>query len=134
MSKQAANTQSLLLIDGSSYLYRAFHALPPLTTSDGAQTGALLGVLNMLNRIQQDQTPDLVAVIMDAPGKTFRDELFAEYKANRPPMPDDLREQISFAYGADVYYREQAAPGAEEINLTGELTHGESSVTNCSIH
>lgn len=86
--------KTLLLIDGSSYLYRAFHALPPLTTSKGAQTGALLGVLNMINRILHDQKPDLIAVVMDAPGKTFRDELFAEYKANRPPMPDDLREQV----------------------------------------
>ena len=87
-------SRTLLLIDGSSYLYRAFHALPPLTTSAGAQTGALLGVLNMLNRILHDQQPDLIAVVMDAPGKTFRDELFAQYKANRPPMPDDLRDQI----------------------------------------
>lgn len=94
MSKRNKKPQSLLLIDGSSYLYRAFHALPPLTTRDGSPTGALLGVLNMLNRIQTDQRPDLIAVVMDAPGKTFRDELFAEYKAHRPPMPDDLREQI----------------------------------------
>ena len=94
MSKGDKKPQSLLLIDGSSYLYRAFHALPPLTTRDGSPTGALLGVLNMLNRIQTDQRPDLIAVVMDAPGKTFRDELFTEYKAHRPPMPDDLREQI----------------------------------------
>jgi DNA polymerase-1 len=87
-------TRSLLLIDGSSYLYRAFHALPELTTSSGAQTGAIHGVLNMLHRILADLQPDLIAVVMDAPGKTFRDELYAEYKANRPPMPDDLREQI----------------------------------------
>ena len=86
--------QRLLLVDGSSYLYRAFHALPELTTSDGAQTGALLGVLNMLNRIMQDERPALIAVVMDAPGKTFRDALFAEYKSNRPPMPDALRQQI----------------------------------------
>lgn len=85
---------SLLLIDGSSYLYRAFHALPQLTSSKGDQTGALLGVLNMLNRILREQKPDMIAVVMDAPGKTFRDELFAEYKANRPPMPDELRQQI----------------------------------------
>jgi DNA polymerase-1 len=86
--------KSLLLIDGSSYLYRAFHALPELTTSKGAQTGAIHGVLNMLHKILDEQKPDLIAVVMDAPGKTFRDELFAEYKANRPPMPDDLRDQI----------------------------------------
>jgi len=94
MSKDSDKPQSLLLIDGSSYLYRAFHALPPLTTNDGSPTGALLGVLNMLVRIQKDQQPDLIGVVMDAPGKTFRDELFAEYKAQRPPMPDDLRVQI----------------------------------------
>jgi len=94
MSKDTGKPHSLLLIDGSSYLYRAFHALPPLTASDGSPTGALLGVLNMLVRIQKDQQPDLIAVVMDAPGKTFRDELFAQYKAHRPPMPDDLREQI----------------------------------------
>jgi len=92
MSK--TSSQSLLLIDGSSYLYRAFHALPPLTASDGTNTGAILGVLNMLYRILREQKPDCIAVVMDAPGKTFRDELFSEYKANRPPMPDELREQV----------------------------------------
>ncbi|MDP7041263.1 MAG: 5'-3' exonuclease H3TH domain-containing protein, partial [Gammaproteobacteria bacterium] len=86
--------RSLLLIDGSSYLYRAFHALPELTASSGAQTGAIHGVLNMLHKILGDMQPELIAVVMDAPGKTFRDELYAEYKANRPPMPDELREQI----------------------------------------
>ena len=86
--------KSLLLIDGSSYLYRAFHALPELTSSKGAQTGAVLGVLNMLHKILSDMQPELVAVVMDAPGKTFRDELYKEYKANRPPMPAELREQI----------------------------------------
>ncbi|MCP4000690.1 MAG: DNA polymerase I [Gammaproteobacteria bacterium] len=90
-----SKARSLLLIDGSSYLYRAFHALPELTNSSGAQTGAIHGVLNMLHRILTDQKPDLIAVVMDAPGKTFRDELFAEYKANRPPMPNLLREQIN---------------------------------------
>jgi len=89
-----SSNKSLLLIDGSSYLYRAFHAMPALTSSKGAQTGAVFGVLNMLHRILDDLDPDLVAVVMDAPGKTFRDDLYAEYKANRPPMPDDLREQI----------------------------------------
>ena len=89
-----SSNKSLLLIDGSSYLYRAFHAMPALTSSKGEQTGAVFGVLNMLHRILNDLEPDLVAVVMDAPGKTFRDDLYAEYKANRPPMPDDLREQI----------------------------------------
>ncbi len=94
MSNSPSAGQSLLLIDGSSYLYRAFHALPPLTASDGTNTGAVLGVLNMLYRILREHRPDRIAVVMDAPGKTFRDELFSEYKAQRPPMPDELREQI----------------------------------------
>ncbi|MEY4761883.1 MAG: hypothetical protein RLZZ200_1739 [Pseudomonadota bacterium] len=84
----------LVLVDGSSYLYRAFHALPPLTNSQGEPTGAVLGVLNMLQRFSREQPEARVVVVFDAPGKTFRDELFAEYKAHRPPMPDDLRSQI----------------------------------------
>ena len=88
------DARTLVLVDGSSYLYRAFHALPPLTNSRGEPTGAVLGVLNMLLRMQREQNPELVAVVFDAPGKTFRDELFAEYKSHRPPMPDDLRSQI----------------------------------------
>ncbi len=84
----------LVLVDGSSYLYRAFHALPPLTNSRGEPTGAVLGVVNMLQRFARDQAGSPVAVVFDAPGKTFRDELFAEYKSHRPPMPDDLRSQI----------------------------------------
>jgi DNA polymerase I len=86
-----SEARTLVLVDGSSYLYRAFHALPPLTNSRGEPTGAVLGVLNMLLRMQREQDPPLVAVVFDAPGKTFRDELFAEYKSHRPPMPDDLR-------------------------------------------
>ncbi|HHQ13435.1 MAG TPA: DNA polymerase I, partial [Chromatiales bacterium] len=84
----------LVLVDGSSYLYRAYHALPPLTTSSGQPTGAVHGVLNMLRKLKRDLHPKRIAVVFDAPGKTFRDELFEAYKANRPPMPDDLREQI----------------------------------------
>jgi len=84
----------LILVDGSSYLYRAFHALPPLTNSKGAPTGAVYGVINMLRRLIKDYQPDHMAVVFDAKGKTFRDELFPEYKATRPPMPDDLRVQI----------------------------------------
>jgi len=84
----------LVLVDGSSYLYRAFHALPPLITSQGQPTGAIKGVLNMLKRLLKDYQSDQVAVIFDAKGKTFRDEMYPEYKANRPPMPDDLRSQI----------------------------------------
>ena len=86
--------ETLVLVDGSSYLYRAFHALPPLTTAAGVPTGAVHGVLNMLNKLLREQPTKRFAVVFDAPGKTFRDELYADYKANRPPMPDDLRAQI----------------------------------------
>jgi DNA polymerase-1 len=84
----------LVLIDGSSYLYRAYHALPNLSNSSGEPTGALHGVLNMINKLVREQAGAHVAVVFDAPGKTFRDDIFAEYKANRPPMPDDLRSQV----------------------------------------
>ena len=84
----------LVLVDGSSYVYRAFHALPPLSNSRGEPTGALLGVLNMLLKFLKDYQPRRIAVVFDAPGKTFRDELFTEYKAHRPGMPDELRSQI----------------------------------------
>jgi DNA polymerase-1 len=84
----------LVLIDGSSYLYRAFHALPRLTNARGEPTGALHGVLTMIQKLLREERPTHVAVVFDAPGKTFRDELFAEYKATRPPMPDELRSQV----------------------------------------
>ncbi len=85
---------TLVLVDGSSYLYRAFHALPDLRAADGEPTGALRGVLSMLRRIAEDEKPDYFAVVFDAPGKTFRDDWYPEYKANRTPMPDDLGRQI----------------------------------------
>jgi DNA polymerase-1 len=84
----------LVLVDGSSYLYRAFHALPPLSTKAGEPTHAVLGVVNMLYKLLDEQKPTHMAVVFDAPGKTFRKDLYAEYKANRPPMPDDLRAQV----------------------------------------
>ena len=84
----------VVLIDGSSYLYRAFHALPPLSNSAGEPTGALHGVLTMILKLLREEQPKRVAVVFDAPGKTFRDEMYPEYKANRPPMPDDLRVQV----------------------------------------
>src|ERR1700747_2302539 len=84
----------LVLVDGSSYVYRAFHALPPLSTSRGEPTGAVLGVLNMLLKFMKDYEPRRIGVVFDAPGRTFRDEIFAEYKAHRPLMPDELRSQI----------------------------------------
>ncbi|MBO6276195.1 MAG: DNA polymerase I [Pseudomonas sp.] len=84
----------LVLVDGSSYLYRAFHALPPLTTSKGLPTGAVKGVLNMLKSLRKQYPDSPFAVVFDAKGGTFRDDMYAEYKANRPSMPDDMRVQI----------------------------------------
>ena len=85
----------LVLVDGSSYLYRAFHAMPPLTNSKGEPVGAVLGVVNMLLKLADDTQAEHFAVVFDARGKTFRDELFAEYKATRPPMPDELSAQVA---------------------------------------
>ena len=114
---------SLVLVDGSSYLYRAFHALPPLTNSQGEPTGAVLGVLNMLDKLLSEYQPEHVAVVFDAPGKTFRDELYADYKANRPPMPDELKAQIE-----PLFQAVQAqglpllrVPGVEADDVIGTL-------------
>src|ERR1700678_999394 len=84
----------LILVDGSSYLYRAFHALPPLSNSKGQPTGAVLGVVNMLNKLIKDEAPHRIGVVFDAPGRTFGDDLFDQNKAHRAPMPDDLRSQV----------------------------------------
>ncbi|MAD28513.1 MAG: DNA polymerase I [Woeseiaceae bacterium] len=84
----------LVLVDGSSYLFRAYHALPPLTNSKGFPTGAIYGVINMIKKLLEDEAASNFIVIFDAPGKTFRNDLYEEYKATRPPMPDDLRPQI----------------------------------------
>ncbi len=89
-----SNKVPLVLVDGSSYLYRAFHALPPLTNSHGEPTGAVHGLLSMLIKLRRETRAERFAVVFDASGPTFRDELFAEYKSNRPPMPDELRAQI----------------------------------------
>ena len=85
----------LVLIDGSSYLYRAYHALPSLSNSQGEPTGALHGVLAMINKLIRETPCSHVGVVFDAPGKTFRDDLYEDYKANRPPMPDELRSQVA---------------------------------------
>ncbi|KAB7770551.1 DNA polymerase I [Xanthomonas maliensis] len=112
----------LVLIDGSSYLYRAFHALPPLTNAQGEPTGALFGVVNML-RATLKERPAYVAFVVDAPGKTFRDDLYADYKANRPPMPDDLRAQVQpmcdivHALGIDIL----RIDGVEADDVIGTL-------------
>lgn len=92
MAQIAANP--LVLVDGSSYLYRAFHAFPPLTNAAGEPTGAMYGVLNMLKSLISQVQPTHIAVVFDAKGKTFRDEMFEQYKSHRPPMPDDLRKQV----------------------------------------
>ena len=113
----------LILVDGSSYLYRAYHAFPPLTNSAGEPTGAMYGVLNMLRSLLLQYKPSHVAVVFDAKGKTFRDELFEEYKSHRPPMPDDLRAQIEplhtmvKAMGLPLL----AVPGVEADDVIGTL-------------
>jgi DNA polymerase-1 len=94
MTDTLQNQPPLVLVDGSSYLYRAYHALPPLTNSKGQPTGAVKGVVNMMRRLVKDYPQSPIAVVFDAKGKTFRDEMYAEYKANRPPMPEDLRPQV----------------------------------------
>src|SRR6266481_8683545 len=90
----AASDDRLVLVDGSSYLYRAFHAMPNLTNSRHEPTGAIYGVTNMLRKLLTDYDPAYAAVVFDAKGKTFRDDVFPEYKANRAPMPNELSAQI----------------------------------------
>ncbi len=99
-SKSDQTGKTLLLVDGSSYLYRAFHALPDLRTSKGEPTNALRGVLAMLRKLRREYPADYIACVFDAKGKTFRDDLYPEYKANRPPMPDDLASQIAPLHAA----------------------------------
>ncbi|WP_109125429.1 DNA polymerase I [Dyella sp. C11] len=113
----------LILIDGSSYLYRAFHALPPLTNSHGEPTGALFGVVNML-RATIKAKPDYVAFVSDAPGPTFRNQLYDQYKANRPPMPDDLRAQVDpmLAIVGALGFPILRVSGVEADDVIGTLT------------
>jgi DNA polymerase I len=103
----------LILIDGSSYLYRAFHALPPLTNSKGEPTGAIFGVVSMLRKLLNEYNPDYIAVIFDVKGKTFRHDAYTEYKAQRPPMPDDLQKQIEPLHAVIT------AMGLEIIGISG---------------
>ena len=112
----------LILIDGSSYLYRAFHALPPLSNAQGEPTGALFGVVNMLRSTLKAQ-PEYVAFVSDAPGPTFRNELYDQYKANRPPMPDDLRAQVQpmLAIVAALGFPVLCVPGVEADDVIGTL-------------
>jgi DNA polymerase I len=117
------SARKLILVDGSGYLYRAFHALPPLTNSHGEPTGAVLGVLNMLNKMIKEEAPDRIAVVFDAPGRTFRDELFDQYKAQRAPMPDDLRSQVQPLYDtvAAMGVPLLRVPGVEADDVIGTL-------------
>ncbi|MEP0201119.1 MAG: DNA polymerase I [Halioglobus sp.] len=120
----SAKSAPLVLVDGSSYLYRAFHALPPLTNSKGEATGAVKGVISMLRRLQKDYPDSPVVVVFDAKGKTFRDEIFENYKAQRPPMPDELREQVEpihaivRAMGLPLL----CVPGVEADDVIGTLS------------
>jgi DNA polymerase I len=118
-----APAPDLVLVDGSSYVYRAFHALPPLSNSRGEPTGAVLGVLNMLVKFMKDYQPRRIGVVFDAPGKTFRDALFAEYKAQRAAMPEDLRAQIRPLY--DIIKAQGlpllCVPGVEADDVIGTL-------------
>ncbi|MDE1893072.1 MAG: DNA polymerase I [Xanthomonadaceae bacterium] len=112
----------LILIDGSSYLYRAFHALPPLSNAQGEPTGALFGVVNMLRATLKDR-PDYLAFVSDAPGPTFRDALYDQYKAHRPPMPDDLRAQVEpmLAIVGALGFPILRVPGVEADDVIGTL-------------
>ena len=111
----------LILVDGSSYLFRAFHALPPLTNSKGQPTGAVYGVINMLNKLVEEYKPEHIAVVFDAKGKTFRNDMYEDYKANRPPMPDDLRSQIEPLYELveALGYPMIIVPGVEADDVIG---------------
>ncbi len=113
----------LVLVDGSSYLYRAFHALPPLATSKGLPTGAVKGVLNMLKSLRRQYPQSPFAVVFDAKGGTFRDDLYAEYKANRPSMPDDLRVQIDLLHACvkGLGYPLLCVDGVEADDVIGTL-------------
>jgi len=125
MADSRSTKKPLVLVDGSSYLYRAFHALPELTTATGIPTGAVHGVLNMLNKLLREMSPERMAIIFDAPGKTFRDDIYKEYKANRPPMPDVLKTQIDPLLNA---IQANGLPllrieGVEADDVIGTLTH-----------
>ncbi len=117
--------KTLLLVDGSSYLYRAFHAIRDLKTSRGEPSNAIYGVLNMLRKLHKEVPAEYSACVFDAKGKTFRDDLYAEYKANRPPMPDDLAAQIGPLKEAIVAmgWPLLEVPGVEADDVIGTLAH-----------
>jgi len=118
-------TDTLLLVDGSSYLYRAFHAMPDLRAPDGSPTGALYGVINMLKRLRKDYPTAHAACVFDAKGKTFRDDWYPAYKANRPPMPEDLAAQIAPLHEAirALGWPLLMVEGVEADDVIGTLTH-----------
>ncbi|WP_322520320.1 DNA polymerase I [Guyparkeria halophila] len=115
----------VILVDGSSFLFRAFHALPPLTAPDGTPTGAIHGVVNMLLKMRREADPSHMAVVFDAPGKTFRDDIYPEYKAHRPPLPDDLRVQIEpvHALVRALGFPLLCIEGVEADDVIGTLMH-----------
>ena len=126
--------RQLVLVDGSSYLYRAFHAMPSLSNSAGQPTGAVYGMTNMLRRLLADYDPQYIAVVFDAKGKTFRDDLYPQYKANRPPMPEDLSSQIPLvhqvveAMGIPLLVE----PGVEADDVIGTLASEASAATSAA--
>ena len=111
---------SLYIVDALNFLFRAFHALPPLKTTKGMQTGAIYGLCQMLLRIEREQRPTHLCVVFDAPGENFRDDLYAEYKAHRPPMPPELAAQVEMVRQVDRGVRPGPAGGA---GLRGRRRH-----------
>ena len=122
--KATSSDAPIVLVDGSAYLYRAFHAMPPLTNSKGQPTGAIYGVVNMLRRLVADYQPKYMAVIFDASGKTFRDDIYSEYKATRASMPDDMRSQIKPLYSLveKMGFPLLIVPGVEADDVIGTLS------------
>jgi len=123
MTQKSAQKPPLILVDGSSYLFRAFHALPPLENSKGQATGAIYGVINMLKKLVDEYQPEHMAVVFDAKGKTFRNDIYEDYKAHRPPMPDDLRTQIEPIHQIvdALGYPRIVVPGVEADDVIGTL-------------
>ena len=115
--------RELILVDGSSYLYRAFHAMRGLSTSSGQPTNAVFGVINMLKSLLKERSPEYMAVVFDARGKTFRHDMYAEYKANRPPMPEELSGQVDYVHSIvrAIGLPLISEPGVEADDVIGTL-------------
>ncbi len=131
----ARERPQLYVVDGSSYIFRAFHALPPLTNADGVPTQAAYGFTTMLGKLLNDATPDYLAVVFDAPGKTFRDDLFADYKANRPPAPGDLKVQIPWIHEIVDAFRicKVVRPGVEADDVIATLVERHAGEAECIV-